>query len=239
MVEKEAQEKKVNSLLMKATSKSIEDEDIKSSPLFIETSSKLSAAERKTEEMKKELLSAKARWATTKGDLQLCRKTLDGLEEKHKQRLMELSGETAEGCDNPSTTCVGGEQKLVEKVVRLEHKLKHALDSVRQAEAMKVSLNDATTMKETLQQQVQELKARNDQLEASTEASDQLSSSPSPSSLKEAGKDSVSKEKLHKMKKEFNAVLHSKEQAKQRLEVSMSRVSRICQYGIDIIAGFH
>jgi len=216
LTEKEAQEKKINLLLLKATSESVKDEDIKTSPLFIGISSKLSVAERENEELKKELISVKARWATTKGDLQLSRKTLDDLEEKHKRRLMELSGEAAEGSDSSA----GEKMHLAEKIVKLEHKLKHALDRVRQAEAMKVSLCDATTMKETLQRQVQELRARNNQLEVSTEASGQVSSSPSPSSHKDAGKDSITKEKLHRMKKEMNALMHSKEQAKQKLDRS-------------------
>ena len=55
--------------------------------------------------------------------------------------------------------------------MQLEHKLKHALDSVRQVEFMRSALIDATSMKEMLQRQVDELKAKNKEMETSKEAS--------------------------------------------------------------------
>ena len=106
--------------------------------------------------------------------------------------------------------------------MQLEHKLKHALDSVRQVEFMRSALIDATSMKEMLQRQVDELKAKNKEMETSKEASsDALSASPDSSSnkmLKDVGKDPVSKEKFHRMRKDLTAAIHSKE---SKLEVSL------------------
>ena len=99
MTQKEAQERKINSLADEAKTTSIGEEDVKSSPLYIEISSKLSVTERKNEELQYELQSTRDRWAVTKGDLKLSHKTIDDLEEKHKRRLKELSGELAEGSD--------------------------------------------------------------------------------------------------------------------------------------------
>ena len=47
-------------------------------------------------------------------------------------------------------------------VAQPEHTLKHALDSIRQAEALTSSLIDATTMKEALQRKINELKNTNE-----------------------------------------------------------------------------
>ena len=204
MTEKESQEKKISDLMAQATVESVKEDDIKSSPLFIETSNKLAVIERENEKLKAELQSAMERWAVTKGDLIQSRKTVDDLEEKHKRRLKELTGET-EGSNNTE------EMELEKRVVQLEHKLKHALDSVRQAEALKSSLIDATAMKETLQRQISELKATNHQLEAYRDEFNQ--------ELLTSRDENISKEKVERMKKELSAFIQSNKHAKSRLEV--------------------
>ena len=159
---------------------------------------------RENEKLKAELQSAMDRWAITKGNLVQSRKTVDDLEEKHKRRLKELSGET-EGSNNTEKT------EHAKRVVQLEHKLKHALDSVRQAEALKSSLIDATTMKETLQRRINELKANNDQLEAYRGESNQ--------ELLTSRDEHISKEKVERMRKELSATMQNNKSAKSRLEV--------------------
>jgi hypothetical protein len=194
MVGKHDREKEINSLLAKATTTSIKDDDVQNSALFIEVSSKLKVMERENKELKDELQSMKLRWAVTKGDLKLSRKTIDDLEEKHKRRLKELSGESTEGSNE---TEMRQEMEHAKKVVQLEHKLKHALDSVRQAEAMKTSLSDAATMKDLLQGQIDDLKAKNQGLEALREVnSGALSASPDTSPKKMS-------EKLSRLKMEL------------------------------------
>lgn len=133
------------------------EKDVRSSKLYIEMSQKLSAAERKVESLTKELSSVMERWAVTKGDLESYQNTIKDLEEKHSKRLKELMG------DGGGNNIHLDQSKLV---MELEHKLKHALDNVRQSELVKISLADSQSLNETLQRRIGELKALNEQLEA-------------------------------------------------------------------------
>ncbi len=196
-------EYRLTAFMAKDTEGSVKEDDVLSSPIYIETVSKLEVAERENEKLQSDLQSVMERWAVTKGDLELSRQTVDDLEEKHKRRLKELSGEEEDEATKAA------DMETAKRVVQLEHKLKHALDSVRQAETMKSSLIDATKMMETLQRQVNELKEANEQLEAAQEEinADLLASSDE------------SDEKVQRLKKEFNALMQSKENAKRNLEV--------------------
>lgn len=204
MNDKENLEKTITAHMATDTDGSVKEEDVQSSPLFIETLSKLEAAERDSEKMLDEFQSVMERWAVTKGDLEQSRKTIEDLEDKHKRRLKEITGEDEDG---------GNAEDIdnAKRLMQLEHKLKHALDTVRQAEALKSSLTDATKMNETLQRQISELKASNEQLEAAKQESyDELLTSQD---------ENMSKEKIQKMKKEFSALMETKDQAKKNLEV--------------------
>lgn len=185
------------------------EDDVKSSPLFIEASSKLEVAERDNQKLKDELQSIMDRWAVTKGDLEQSRKSVDDLEEKHKKRMKELYG-GKEGSNNME------EMEIAKRVVQLEHKLKHALDSVRQAEALKTSLIDANTMNDMLQRKIYELKAANDQFEAEKEKSNQ--------EILSSIDENMSNDKILKMKKELSAAMQSKDHAKLKLEVRICRL---------------
>jgi HAMP domain-containing protein len=208
-------ELRLTALMVKDTEESVKAEDVLASSIYIETVSKLEVAERENQKLQNDLQSAMERWAVTKGDLELSRKTVDDLEEKHRRRLKELSGEEGDGATKAE------DMETAKRVVQLEHKLKHALDTVRQAEAMKSSLFDATKMMETLQRQVSELKEANEQLEAAQEEinADLLTSSD----------ENVSNEKVQRLKKEFNALMQSKENAKRNLEVRIKSIS-VCTF---------
>ncbi len=114
------------------------------------------------------------------------------------------------------------------RTVELEHKLKQALENVRQADMVRVSLSEAQTMNETLLQQLEEFKAKYASVMANRTASRASSETALSSKDKPITPVSAEKaEKLHrenrKMKKELaNAVL-GKESAKAKQDVSVKR----------------
>ena len=166
----------------------IDEKDIKMSPMFIDTSQKLSSAEEQVKSLHKELHSVKERWALSKGDIEVANKTIRALEEKHNKRLRELSGE--EGGEAGKK----GYLNQAKLVIELEHKLKHALDNVRQSESIRVSLSDAHSMNETLHRQIGELKVVNEDLKVDQNGGHTA----------EAQDPGISKEKLYKMKKDLS-----------------------------------
>lgn len=206
MKDKEEMNLKINSLTTKLTDNVVKEEDVKLSPLFIETLSQLEASHRDYEKLQYDMQSVMERWAATKGDLELSHKAINDLEEKYKRRIKELSGqEDEEGASNEE------EIDNAKKVVQLEHKLKHALDNVRQATAMKSSLVDAAKMKDTLQRQIDELKEMNEQLEATHDETNE--------ELLSTSDEEMDKEKIQKLKNELRTMMQSKEQAKRSLQV--------------------
>ncbi len=215
MTEKENLELRINTLLDDATKRAtLDEEDIKASSLFIETMSKLSTVEEENHKLQDKLKSVNERWACTKGNLEQSQKAIADLEVKHKRRLKELTGAMEEG---PDSVAMSEELDNAKRAVLLEHKLKHALDNVRQAEAMKSSLTDAITMKDSLLRQINELKSRNEELEASQESyrNDLLKSDSGSDG------DPATSNKIQRLRKELGTALHSKEQARRNLEVSV------------------
>merc|ERR1712127_86303 len=94
--------------------------------------------ERDCKALKKDLNSVKERWAVTKGDLEHARKTVNDLTEKHSRRLREIAGGASitdglSAPEHPSLNASGRSHLDDAKtIIALEHKLKHALDNVRQ-----------------------------------------------------------------------------------------------------------
>lgn len=192
-------QKTINSLIAEkknAGETNVQDEEIRSSQIFIELSQQLSATERKVEKLTKELSSVMERWALTKGDLESCQNTIKDLEEKHSKRLKELTGG-----DDESNTGNNTHLDQAKLVMELEHKLKHALDNVRQSETVKISLAESQSMNEILQRRIAELKAQNEQLEAENKNE----GGPDP---QDAG---ASKDKLHRLKRDYSELKHKYE----------------------------
>jgi len=232
MTDKEEQDKKINSILHKGNADSVDDDSIKSSKLFIEASTRLEVTQRDNKDLKNQLESVMERWKVTKSDLELFRNKIDELSETHCQRMKELSGESIDGIDNED----GDHQEYAQsvKIVQLEHKLKHALDSVRQAEKMKSSLMDTSAMNETLQRQLNELMTKNTQLAVSNAATRETSS-VSPSSLDISpnrstdGKD----DKLYRLKREYSASMVSKERAEKERDSLIAMNVRLQQQSVE------
>lgn len=183
------------------------------SPQYAELSTKLAAAEKEIENFKIDLKSVQDRWAVTKGDLELARKSVSELEIKHRRRLRELLGVSG---DDTGTEEDGEEDTVKEAyfdqgktVMELEHKLKHALDNVRQAETIRNMLRDAHALNEMLKREIIDLKTRNEELSASKTDDNSLSSDNIDLNDKES----------RKLRKELEAAISSKAQARDRLEV--------------------
>ena len=229
MIQKESDGKRINSLEMENTDSKIDETDIKTSNLFIELSSKLETAEKEAKHLKEDLQSVKERWAVTKGDLGVANKSINELQEKHQKRLKELNIGNGIKSNLSSDSYKEGVGKHVDEAkgrIALEHKLKHALENVRQKENVRTSLNEANRLNEALQSKVDELKAKNvhllsnKNLPRGTNEGSPMSNSLSAShkSSKESLSQS-SKDKFHKLRKELAAVINSKNQAKEKHEV--------------------
>ena len=209
MCEKENRDKEITSLLAKASKVVLKDEVIKASPIFIELSTKLDAVERQTQNLKNDLQSTIDRWAITKGDLNQSRKTIEDHEDKHKKRLKELSENREDHPDHP-----GKRKDVVNlglKLCEVDHKLKHAVGSVRQSENFKAGLLDAIASKNQLERRIHDLKQTNERLEAERDESNQ--------ELLYTDDDNLTKDNIRKLKRELGNALSEREQMKMRLEV--------------------
>jgi putative protein kinase ArgK-like GTPase of G3E family len=217
--EKEDHERKVNELLSQQKVSSRSNSDVTSSPQFVELSSKLAAAGKEIENFKIDLKSVQDRWAITKGDLELARKSVSELEMKHRRRLRELLGVSGDDTGGEEE----GEEVPIEQayfdqaktVMELEHKLKHALDNVRQAESIRKMLGDAHALNEMLKREIRELKTRNEELSASKTNDDVLSFDTNDVDMND--------KESRRLRKELEVAISSKSQAKDRLEVGPYR----------------
>lgn len=222
--------------------------------MYQKSQKQLEQAEKEIEEMKEKLKEAREEWSKALGDAELATKSADDLQKKQKKRWSELTGvgeepseETAagEGIDLPLNIEVTEQAR---KLAELEHKLKQALENVRQADTVRQSLKEALIMNNTLTTKLDEVKSkyaalqasRSNSLSASKLASNDKSSSNDNSGSLSRDKESRSSsdkidpsraEKLHKenrrFRKELAALTVSKEAAKSKLEVSRNCTVRV------------
>ena len=185
------------------------------------------------------------KYAAAKGDVELATKCLEDHMEKFKKRWAELSGtedddfgalyddekNVSEEKEAPLTDAIAQAKRIVE----LEHKLRQALENVRQADTVRVSLREAQLMNETLQQKLEEFKAKNAALMAGRTASRSISESTLSSSKDVSSDTPISAEKAErlqreykKMKKELASAVLSKEAAKAKQDVSAARLFVRC-----------
>lgn len=216
--EKLNQDKQINNLMAQDKQEGgLQEKDILVSPLFVEISNKLTNTEKEVKGLQNELQSVRDRWASSKGDLELAQKAIEDLEKKHNARLRELSG--GEGIDNATGETINGDKTHIEQaklVMELEHKLKHALDTVRQSESVRMSLADAHSMNDILQRQIGELKAKNEEFASAEKEESNDLLEVSTGTTKDGAQ---SKDKLYRMKKELTAALESKNEFKYKCEV--------------------
>jgi hypothetical protein len=180
------------------------------------------------------------KYATAKGDAELATKTLEEHMANFKKRWAELSGAEKQAGDfddlyddaehsssNEKGASLLDSTEQAKRIVELEHKLKQALESVRQADLVRVSLTEAQNMNDTLLQQLEDFKAKYALVMAGRAASRSASDpAPKDKSPTAAGTpvSAEKAEKLHrenrKMKKELVTAMASKESAKAKQDVS-------------------
>lgn len=153
----------------------------------------------------KELESAHERimekWSVAKGDLELAKKTMVDMEEKHCRRWMELITQFSESDSAAATaalkdgsTSADGISSYADlfstakKTVEIESKLSQAMEAVSRIETLRTSLADAFKMNEQLQSKLEDLRTKNAKMvaekvatrektkEAETSAADSLTS---------------------------------------------------------------
>lgn len=143
--------------------KGISNAEVKQSTLYIETAAKLASTEKVVEHLRTKIEETKQKWAQARGDADLALKSLRELEETSSRRLIELSGMDSleTGSDlNLSAAALSESVSQAQLIVQLEHKLKQALENVRQAEFVRQSLTEALSMNESLQLKLDDLKAK-------------------------------------------------------------------------------
>lgn len=252
MKEREEHAKRINALSLPQStlSAAISDEDIKRSPLYTETATRLTTAERQLAELKSRMTIILKKYATQKGDAELATKSLEEHLEKFKKRWEELTGSEANeigdlyGDDDQDETMGDSDQPpqpalltdsraQAKRIVELEHKLKQALENVRQADAVRLSLTEAQRMNETLRKKIDEMKVKNAALlatrtesrqnaEAAAAASSSKEKLGSSTPVSEEGAERLLKDN-RKMKKELAASRVSKKEAKAKQEVRFSK----------------
>lgn len=176
--EREKQLKQINSLLLPKDGHTVSngshsDEAVRKSSIFIDTMSKLNASEVKVKELESTHEKVTQKWASVKGDLELAKKTLADMEEKHGRRWNELISQFAESDSlaNNATGSLKDESSIdrgagnvfsnAKRTAELESKLHHALESVSRMETLRATLADAYKMNEQLQSKLEDLRTKN------------------------------------------------------------------------------
>lgn len=225
--------KRINELALPSDSatqstKVITDDDIKSSELYTNTWTRMTTAERQLGEMQTKLAETKECWATSRGDADLATKTLEEHLIKHKKRWAELTETPETENGNNGESPIQTEAFLqAESIAELQHKLKQALENVRRADVVRLSLDELSQANETLQSRLNELKTRNAALiqhsKQTAKAETVASQEKAPSKTEAPNADKT--ERLHKehrrMRRDLAAAMASKENAKAKLEVRL------------------
>ncbi len=237
--EREELLKRINSLLLpgsKLINDTGADEDtVRKSSLFIDTTTKLETAERRIQELEGDCEKIRQKWAVTKGDLELAKKTMSEMEGKHERRWNELLSTFSESESAPISSDgepAKGSLSSAKKIAELESKLRQAMEAVGRMETLRATLADAYKMNETLQSKIDDLKTKNAKMLAEKSAarakeiesvtSPQASFSKKTSSESSSGNDhklEKLKQEYRRVRKEVAAAVLSKDQAKLKQEV--------------------
>ena len=218
------------------------NEEVKRSDLYLELTSKLTAATRKLEEFETKSSSIEKQWSTAIANAEMSKKAMEDMQANFSKRWTELSegkGDSADDMDVEGENLGVGQAK---EIIILQHKLMQAMENVRQAESMRKTLDEAVLMNGSLQSKVDEFKSKYNALQAekaarSINAADASTSQPagsastpskdaakakSSSASTPTDKSERSMEKLHRdykrTRKELAATIASKDAAKAKLE---------------------
>ena len=232
-------EQRINSLCARELS----EDDAEKVLLHQKSQKRLEQVEAELAEVKDKLRETRENWARARGDADAALKALDELQAKQKKRWAELTGvnDQSESTDEIDLPLHAEPRDQAEKIIELDHKLKQALENVRQADAVRQNLKEALAMNSSLQGKLDEIKGKYAALQAgrsnsstnaktSSDATNHGSGSSSNQKEKagnleksESGKGDKS-DKMHRehrrMRKELAALAASKDAAKSKLEVS-------------------
>ena len=200
---------------------------------------RLEQVEQELADLKEKLKETRENWAKARGDSEAALKALDDLQSKQKKRWAELTGvgDQLENTDEVDLPIHIDSVEQAKKIIELDHKLKQALENVRQADAVRQNLKEALAMNSALQGKLDEVKGKYAALQAgrsnssgnaksSADGTNHSSSSDKGRERSEKSESGSSKsDKLHRdhrrMRKELAAMAQSKEAAKSKLEVSV------------------
>lgn len=217
--------------------------------MYLKSQKQLEQVEKEAAELKEKLAEAREAWAKALGDADLATKSAEEMQKKQKKRWAELTGVSHDDAEAADATAAEEAAKIdlplnievteqARKIAELEHKLKQALENVRQADTVRQSLKEALLMNNTLTTKLDEVKTKYAALQASrsnsssankSSSSENQGSSSRDKSISSSDKIDPSKaEKLHRehrrMRKELAALTASKDAAKSKLEVSVATV---------------
>jgi len=241
MLEKEEQIKQINTLVLKEDKIASDiptSEEVQRSDLYFKLTAKLAATTRKLEEIDIKSTIIRKEWSTAIADAELSKKVLEDMQTNFSKRWTELSEEKGSSALEGKSSVIG----RAKDITILQHKLTQALENVRQAETLRKTLNEAVLMNNSLQSKVDEFKAKYNALQVekaarssssgggssslqgisnSTPSKEGSSSSKSKSSTP-TDKADRSMDKLQRdykrARKELAATIASKDAAKAKLE---------------------
>lgn len=225
----------------------LSDEQVKQSNLFVELTVKLLVSERKAQTSDEKLEKLRKEWSQALADTEEAQKAMEEMKSKHLKKWKDFSEDRNDGAEMSDENAIW--KNNAEENIRLQHKLKQAIENVRQAETTRKSLEEAVSMNQTLQAKLEEVKAKYLALQASRSSSGNASNSQSSTSGSSSGASSTKQKhsssfsssnpsgeknessekhekdaKLHrefrKIRKELAAAIASKEAAKAKLSTS-------------------
>lgn len=227
--EREQLLKQINSLLVPKNGgiDNPDDDVIRRSSLFTEIMTKLRASERRVKELETAHASIIEKWSAVKGDLELAKKTMTDMEEKHGRRWMEIISQFSEsdaaaaflkgGAKSSDGNCCSADLfSTSKKIAEMESKLQHAMEAVSRVETLRTSLADAYKMNEQLQSKLEDLRTKNAKMvaekvatrektkEAETSPTDPLTSPTSSSKkLSSGGSTSNNDPAIEKLQRDY------------------------------------
>ena len=207
---------------------------------------KLESSERRANDLETTRDKIMEKWAAVKGDLELAKKTLADMEEKHSRRWMELISqysqpESAGPKEEPPSNDTNGHGIAfmeAKKTAELESKLHQAMESVSRMETLRSTLADAYKMNEQLQSKLEDLRTKNakmvaekvaarEKVKEAEQSSNAEGTSTSPHGSSRSSRSSSSGDPTYdklqrdyrRARKEVSAAVLSKDQAKLKQEV--------------------
>lgn len=237
-------EQRINTL----SARELSEDDAEKVQLHQKSQKRLEQVEQELAELKVKLKETRENWAKARGDADSALKAIDDIQAKQKKRWAELTGagDPSENTDEVDLPIHIEAVQQAQKIIELDHKLKQALENVRQADAVRQNLKEALAMNSSLQGKLDEVKGKyaalqagrsNSASTAAAKASAEAAATNHGSSEKsrerpEKSESSSKSEKLHRehrrMRKELAAVSASKDAAKAKLEVSSLIIRSYC-----------